>query len=190
MQGLEPFLDTEHLTVYVGAFYRVFWLSLCSLLEQYNFIIATDQKPADVALMDLSHLSPPYPPPATVPTLALINGSYAEAKAVIASGYRGYLTQDTDPQLLPKALRAVAKGEIWAERKVMSEFVEIKNVSKLTEREQEVEALLEKGLSNNEISGQLGISVSTVKAHITSLLDKLNAKSRLELATRRTKNQG
>ncbi len=124
-----------------------------------------------------------------MPTLALINGCYAEAKAAIAGGYRGYLTQDSDPQLLPKALHAVAKGKIWAERKIISEFVEIKNVSKLTTRELEVEALLEKGLSNNQIAQQLGVSISTVKAHITSLLDKLNAKSRLELATRRTKNQ-
>jgi DNA-binding CsgD family transcriptional regulator len=189
MEGLEPFLVSEHLTVYVGAVYRVFWLSLCSLLEQYNFIIANNQTPADVALVDLSHLSPPYPPPAGVPTLALINGSYAESKAALMGGYRGYLTQDTDPQLLPKALRAVAKGEIWAERKIIAEFVSIKNVSKLTERELEIQSLLEQGRSNQEIAQQLNISISTVKAHVTSLLSKVNAKSRLELATRRSKNQ-
>lgn len=190
LEGMEAYLNPEILTVYVGSFYRIVRLSLCNLLEGHNFKIATNhESSAHVAIVDLSHLSPPYPPPATVPTLALIRGSYAEAKAAIASGYRGYLTQDSDPQLLPKALRAIANGEVWAERKVISEFVEIKNVSKLTQRELEVQSLLEQGLSNQEIAKQLNISVSTVKAHITSLLDKLNAKSRLELATRRTKNQ-
>jgi DNA-binding NarL/FixJ family response regulator len=119
----------------------------------------------------------------------LIKGSHAEAKAVVTSGYRGYLTQDSDPALLPKALRAIAQGELWIERKVMSELFDYQRGPRLTQRELEVQSLLEQGLSNQKIAQQLNISVSTVKAHITSLLGKLNAKSRLELVTRRTKNQ-
>jgi DNA-binding NarL/FixJ family response regulator len=189
LEGSGPYLDPEILTVYVGCFYRIVYASLCDTLENYGFKIGVDSQTANVALVDLSHLSPPYPPPTTVLTLALIKGSYAEAKAALASGYRGYLTQDSDPQLLPKALRAIAHGEVWAERKVMSEFFEYKNVSKLTQRELEIQSMLEQGLSNQTIAEQLHISVSTVKAHVTSLLSKLHLKSRLELATRRSKNQ-
>jgi DNA-binding CsgD family transcriptional regulator len=187
---MEPLLDSEFLTVYVGSFYRILRASLCNLLEQHDFNIAdSKQASAHVAVVDLSHLSPPYPPPPSVPTLALIKGSHAEAKAVVTSGYRGYLTQDSDPALLPKALRAIAQGELWIERKVMSELFDYQRGPRLTQRELEVQSLLEQGLSNQKIANQLNISVSTVKAHITSLLGKLNAKSRLELATRRTKNQ-
>jgi hypothetical protein len=89
---MEPLLDSEFLTVYVGSFYRILRASLCNMLEQHHFNIAdTGQTSAQVALVDLSHLSPPYPPPPNVPTLALIKGSYAEAKAAVTSGYRGYL---------------------------------------------------------------------------------------------------
>jgi diguanylate cyclase (GGDEF)-like protein len=49
-----------------------------------------------------------------------------------------------------------------------------------TEREREVSLLLLKGLSNNEISQKLFISISTVKKHITNILDKVKAKSRSE----------
>lgn len=191
LEGIESNIIPEVLTVYVGSFYRIVRASLCQLLEQHHFNINPDNhSPADVSLIDLSHLSPPYPPPpTTLPTLALIQGSYFEAKAALSSGYRGYLTQDSSPELLPKALKAIAKGELWAERKVMSELFDQRNTTtRLTERELEVQSLLERGFSNQKIAHQLNISVSTVKAHITSLLSKLNAKSRFELVTRRSKS--
>lgn len=50
----------------------------------------------------------------------------------------------------------------------------------LTEREQELLALLVKGLSNPEIANRLTISLSTVKFHISSILSKLGASSRTE----------
>jgi NarL family two-component system response regulator LiaR len=53
----------------------------------------------------------------------------------------------------------------------------------LTEREQDVLALLVKGLSNREISNQLSIGVATVKFHLTNIFTKLGAKSRVEAVT-------
>jgi len=52
----------------------------------------------------------------------------------------------------------------------------------LTEREQEILALLVKGSSNREISAQLSISLATVKFHLTSIFTKLGAKNRVEAA--------
>lgn len=50
----------------------------------------------------------------------------------------------------------------------------------LSERELEVLNCLRKGLSNPEIAKLLFITTSTVKAHISSLLQKLNAKNRID----------
>jgi NarL family two-component system response regulator LiaR len=50
----------------------------------------------------------------------------------------------------------------------------------LTDREREVLTLLVKGLNNPEIAGQLTISASTVKNHVSNILSKLNAATRSE----------
>jgi DNA-binding NarL/FixJ family response regulator len=173
--------------VYVESLYRIIFESLSKLLESYRFSITSHSSLAQVALVDLSHLSPPYAPPFHIPTLALIRGSYTEAKAVISSGYKGYLTQDSEPDLLPKALTAIARGELWAERKLIADLIEVKQEAKLSQRELEIYTLIQQGLSNQSIAQHLNLSVSTVKGYITSLLQKQNVKSRLELVTRNSK---
>ena len=52
----------------------------------------------------------------------------------------------------------------------------------LTEREEEVLLAVARGLGNAEISDELRISLSTVKSHIASLMDKLGRSTRVELA--------
>ena len=52
----------------------------------------------------------------------------------------------------------------------------------LTSREQEVLAAVARGLGNIEIAGELHISLSTVKTHIASLMTKLGARNRVEVA--------
>ncbi|HXK17488.1 MAG TPA: helix-turn-helix transcriptional regulator, partial [Polyangiaceae bacterium] len=54
----------------------------------------------------------------------------------------------------------------------------------LTAREQEVLGLLRDGRANKEIADTLGCSVRTVEFHVTNLLRKVGASSRLELVTR------
>lgn len=51
----------------------------------------------------------------------------------------------------------------------------------LTSRELDVLTCIQKGLSNSEIAKKLCVTVSTVKAHISSLLQKFHAKNRIEL---------
>jgi DNA-binding NarL/FixJ family response regulator len=52
----------------------------------------------------------------------------------------------------------------------------------LTEREEEVLLVVARGLTNHEIAAELHISLSTVKTHLASLMEKLDARNRVELA--------
>ena len=69
-------------------------------------------------------------------------------------------------------------------RKVVSHFQQIKmpqsDMEKLTKREQEILALLAKGYLYKEIADQLGISLSTVRAHLHTVYEKLHVQSRTE----------
>lgn len=76
-----------------------------------------------------------------------------------------------------KALEALARGEVWAERRLVAEVLK-----KLTPREKEVATLAALGLTNEEIAKELGISVKTVKAHLSLVFQKLGVKRRSELA--------
>ena len=56
-----------------------------------------------------------------------------------------------------------------------------KDLSNLTPREDEILRLIHKGYTNKQISGELGISVQTVKTHIQHILSKLGLRSRYEI---------
>ena len=74
------------------------------------------------------------------------------------------------PTLAPEAVQALIQPPSEAESMA----------AELTRREQEVLALLVKGMSNPEIAERLVISRSTVKVHISSILSKLGVSSRAE----------
>lgn len=63
------------------------------------------------------------------------------------------------------------------------------NISSLTRAEMAVYLELIQGLTNEEISSQIGITVSTVKFHTTSILAKLGMKSKLKLITAHYRGQ-
>ena len=69
-------------------------------------------------------------------------------------------------------------------RKVVSHFQQIKNpqsdMAQITRREHEILALLAKGYLYKEIADQLGISLSTVRAHLHAVNEKLHVQSRTE----------
>jgi DNA-binding CsgD family transcriptional regulator len=117
----------------------------------------------------------PAPPP--LPSLLLLKGKDQALKR----GYRGYLYPDQGLEVLVKALEALARGEVWAERRLVAEVLE-KPTPVLTPREKEVATLAALGLTNEEIAKELGISVKTVKAHLSLVFQKLGVKRRSELA--------
>ena len=108
-------------------------------------------------------------------------------------GAKGYISTDSSASDLTKAIKAVQRGELWLERKLMSKFFENeasnnsnganphkKTYEGLTLREQEVLRHLADGLSNKEIAEGLFISEKTVKSHLNSIFKKLNVTRRLQ----------
>jgi DNA-binding NarL/FixJ family response regulator len=69
-------------------------------------------------------------------------------------------------------------------RKVVTHFQQIKQpsseVETLTKREHEILSLLAKGYLYKEIAGQLGITLSTVRAHLHTVYEKLHVQSRTQ----------
>jgi DNA-binding NarL/FixJ family response regulator len=122
-----------------------------------------------------------------------------EAIAALRAGVRGYHKADMDAYLLRKAVRVIQKGEIWVGRNVIPHLLgDLTSLTErrhraaprggdgrldgLTPREREVAHLIGSGASNKEIASQLGVSVKTVKAHLTTVFRKLGCTDRLRLA--------
>lgn len=105
---------------------------------------------------------------------------------------RGFLLKDAGPALLTQAIRAPADGDALIAPSVtvrlLAAFAHSQTgparqpIEPLTAREEEVLAPVAQGRTNDEIATELYISTSTVKAHLASLMRKLGARNRVELA--------
>jgi DNA-binding NarL/FixJ family response regulator len=84
-------------------------------------------------------------------------------------------------QVLPLALTTSLFEQIASRAAKLPPPVIIESV-RLTQREQQVVALLGEGLSNKEIATRLHVAVHTVKSHVHNVLEKLALRSRLEVA--------
>ena len=110
----------------------------------------------------------------------------------LKAGARGFLLKDAGPALLTQAIRAAADGDALIAPNVtvrlLAAFAQSQAVAPrqpvepLTAREEEVLLALATGRTNEEIAAELYISQSTVKAHVASLMRKLGARNRVELA--------
>lgn len=114
--------------------------------------------------------------------------SYTDDSRVIPAlkaGARSYMLKDVAAEELGETIRRAHRGESVlhpvAAQRVMREMTAPKGEVP-TEREMEVLQLVAQGLSNQEIGARLFITERTVKAHITSLLAKLNLSDRTQLA--------
>lgn len=105
----------------------------------------------------------------------------------------GYLLRTITPSDFVEQLRKTAQGDMAVSEKVTSALAEklrgdsyaveeVRRVSELTSREQDVLGYVAAGISNLEISKCLGISEGTVKVHVKHTLKKLKFRSRVELA--------
>ncbi|WP_285117280.1 response regulator transcription factor [Leifsonia sp. fls2-241-R2A-40a] len=113
----------------------------------------------------------------------------------LRAGARGYLTKDSSAEDIERALRSVAAGDAQLDPSVQRRLLDALATQQpatsptsaapaavgLTAREQEVLQLIAEGLSNDEVTERLHVSMATVKTHIGSLLSKTGSRDRAQL---------
>ena len=116
----------------------------------------------------------------------------AEAKQMILSGIKGYANTYMHDTLLPELVVQVEAGNVWAVPEVLQSILQSflqkqprevsrYDTSELTERELQVLEQMRSGAGNRLIAIALGISERTVKAHVSSILNKTGAPDRVRL---------
>ena len=111
----------------------------------------------------------------------------------LRAGAKGFLLKDAGPDLLVQAIRAAAEGDALIAPSITARLLARladsapatqpkQPIVPLTEREEEVAVTVAQGRSNAEIAAELHISLSTVKFHIASLMSKIAARNRVEIA--------
>ncbi|HEX5621202.1 MAG TPA: response regulator transcription factor [Solirubrobacteraceae bacterium] len=114
----------------------------------------------------------------------------------LRAGAAGFLLKDTPPPEILRAIRLVVAGEAMLSPAVTRRLIEhvaddglgarrsraSELLDRLTDREREVAVAIGQGKSNAEIAGELYMSVATVKAHVSRLLQKLELDNRVQIA--------
>jgi DNA-binding NarL/FixJ family response regulator len=105
-------------------------------------------------------------------------------------GASGFVLKDDSPEQLIAAIRTVANGDALLSptitKRVIQKFARMprpappRELGDLSDREQDVFRLMARGLSNGEIADELYISETTVKTHVTHILQKLNLRDRVQ----------
>jgi DNA-binding NarL/FixJ family response regulator len=108
----------------------------------------------------------------------------------LCAGASGFVLKDDPPEQLISAVRTVAAGNALLSpaitKRVIRQFTRIprpappKELGELTERELEILRLIATGLSNAEIGRTLFIGETTVKTHVTHILQKLGLRDRVQ----------
>lgn len=111
--------------------------------------------------------------------------------AALRAGAAGFLVKDASLDELVRAIRAAHAGEAILSPRVARRVVRAAlggapvpvsdTFAQLSSREKDVLELVAAGLSNDEIAHQLTVTVPTVKSHVSSLLLKTGARSRIDL---------
>jgi DNA-binding NarL/FixJ family response regulator len=190
-EGLAEILSRTRLLEVVGT---------ASSLEE-AFTVARDSRP-DVVLIDtampgsLTAIGIIVSATPGVNVVALgVPDNEADVITCAEAGVSGYVFRDSSLKDLIEAVKAVVRGELRCSPQMARSLLRhVKALAAarsgevpcphLTRREIEIAELLDHGLSNKEIASRLCIEVSTVKNHVHSILEKLNASRRGEAAAK------
>ena len=111
----------------------------------------------------------------------------------LRAGASGFLLKDATPDVLVAAIRSIAAGDALVDpavtRRLVERWADLEGAAsadvptpaaELTERERETLVGLARGLANKELAAELFVSEATVKSHVSSLLLKLDVRSRVQ----------
>jgi DNA-binding NarL/FixJ family response regulator len=167
---------------------------------------AVDLHRPDVVLMDIrmptldgiaaTRLLRAQPDPPAVVVLTTFDADEDVMRALRA-GAAGYLLKDTPPSEIVRAIELVHGGDAMLSPSVTRRLIALtaggdeeavrserarERLAALTEREREVALAIGAGSPNADIAAALHMSVPTVKAHVSSVLSKLGADNRIQIA--------
>lgn len=154
---------------------------------------ASDLRP-DIILADLDQESSlPLSSPFVIPVIVLIdNPDPGWAAEALRFGVKAILNRDRGHEEILCAIEAAGSELVVLDAQVTRKLAERVRtptrrdetpLDQLTPRELEVLGMLAEGLGNRQIADRLGLSDHTIKFHISSILDKLDASTRTEAVT-------
>ena len=150
----------------------------------------------DILIIDFESCDEKDLPRIVCPCMALVAiPQKDQALRLLQKGIRAYGNRHMHEDNLKQAIATLKAGQIWLPPAIITQVISALPKTKaederkdllnaLTSREAEVVKWLVNGLSNQEISEKMFVSVRTVKAHLTSIFKKTGCRNRLELAPR------
>ncbi|MGH2958298.1 MAG: response regulator transcription factor [Solirubrobacterales bacterium] len=114
--------------------------------------------------------------------------------AALRAGASGFLLKSSPPADIVRAISTVAAGDSWLSPEIARQLIGLVSagpqvddgaaakLALLSPREREVADAVGQGISNQEIASQLHMSLATVKAHVSRLLEKLDVDNRVQIA--------
>ncbi|RME75609.1 MAG: DNA-binding response regulator [Chloroflexi bacterium] len=193
-EGLRSLLENAGLQVVGEAANGQETLALVDRLQPQ--VVLLDIRMPDIdGLQVLARIKAAHPQVSVIMLTTYANPGYL-ARAVNL-GAAGYLSKDINPDRIPVAVRAAARGDHLLDRDLLRTVLAGVSVPEppvdpqepaslpvepLTEREVEVLRLIVNGLNNEAIAKTLSVSVPTVKTHVRHILEKLGVSDRTQAA--------
>lgn len=169
-----------------------------------------ENNPLDLVIMDLG-----LPGMNGIEATKIVKEKNADLKVVILTshndvqevlnslkaGANAYCSKEINPKRLTEVVQSVIDGASWFDPSIAhivleaaSKFQQEEKVKPekdygLTSREAQILKLITEGYSNNEIANQLFVSINTTKAHVASILQKLEVDDRLQAALKALKER-
>jgi len=152
----------------------------------------------DIMLIDLR-----LPTISGIEVITKIRADYPQARIVVLSTYdtdeeiyqavqagaRGYLVKGAASEELLKAIRTVYRNQTYIPPSTSEKLLRRMTAPTLSTREQEVLQMIAEGKTNPQISAELNVAESTVRFHVSNILDKLGVGDRTQ-AIVQAMNQG
>lgn len=137
-------------------------------------------------------------------TKIVILTSHNDEKEVLNSikaGANAYCSKEINPQRLVNVVQSVLDGAAWFDPSISHIVLKAATTTQsyevspkktdynLTTREAQILKLITEGYSNTDIANELLVSINTTKAHVASILQKLEVDDRLQAALKAIKNK-